>query len=171
MSPSCSDSLSRGCIVLNIDAAPFHNRRLNCSAGARHIRANDCRCPRQMNRELWAIAPNTHERYLDSCQGRVRNARTALTLKVRVGTRGYEYVLLCLPECRAVYRTVHRLTPHLRQIGVHALPRICSSAIALSQLLRPTACSAMFQTSFRYIIDSFQSKHGVDRRLLEAWDA
>ena len=102
MSPSCSDSLSRGCIVLYIDAAPFNWRRLYCSA-ARHIRANDCWCPRQMNRsrELWAIAPNTHER--------VRNARTALTLKVRVGTRGYEYVLLCLPECRAVYRTVHRL--------------------------------------------------------------
>ena len=110
MSPSCSDSLSRGCIVLYIDAAPFNWRRLYCSA-ARHIRANDCWCPRQMNwsRELWAIAPNTHERYLISSQGRVRNARTALTLKVRVGTRGYEYVLLCLPECRAVYRTVHRL--------------------------------------------------------------
>ena len=59
--------------------------------------------------EFWAIAPGTHERYLVSSQGRIRNARTALTLKVRVGTRGYEYVLLCLPECRAVYRTVHRL--------------------------------------------------------------
>ena len=108
MSPSCSDSLSRGCIVLYIDAAPFNWRRLYWSA-ARHIRANDCWCPRQMNRELWAIAPGTHERYLVSSQGRVRNARTALTLKVRVGTRGYNYVLLCLPECRAVYRTVHRL--------------------------------------------------------------
>ena len=108
MSPSCSDSLSRGCMLLYIDAAPFNWRRLYWSA-ARHIRANDCWCPRQMNRELWAIAPGTHERYLVSSQGRVRNARTALTLKVRVGTRGYEYVLLCLPECRAVYRTVHRL--------------------------------------------------------------
>ena len=101
-------------MLLYIDAAPFYNRRLNCSAGARHIRANDSWCPRQMNRvsqsrELWAIAPGTHERYLVSSQGRVRNARTALTLKVRVGTRGYEYMLLCLPECRAVYRTVHRL--------------------------------------------------------------
>ena len=113
MSPSCSDSLSRGCIVLYIDAVPFNWRRLYCSA-ARHICANDCWCPRQMNRvsqsrEYWAIAPNTHNRYLVSSQGRVRNARTALTLKVRVGTRGYEYVLLCLPECRAVYRTVHRM--------------------------------------------------------------
>ena len=110
MSPSCSDCLSRGCMLLYIDAAPFNWRRLYWSA-ARHIRANDCWCPRQMNRsrELWAIAPNIHERYLVSSQGRVRNARTALTLKVRVGTRGYEHVLLCLPECRAVYRTVHRL--------------------------------------------------------------
>ena len=109
-------------MLLYIDAAPFNWRRLYWSA-ARHIRANDCWCPRQMNRvsqaplvratersrELWAIAPGTHERYLVSSQGRVRNARTALTLKVRVGTRGYEYVLLCLPECRAVYRTVHPL--------------------------------------------------------------
>ena len=75
----------------------------------RHIRANDCWCPRQMNRELWAIAPGTHERYLVSIQGRIRNGRTALTLKVRVGTRGYEYFLACLPRRRAVYLTVHRL--------------------------------------------------------------